>query len=219
MKNLKFSFKLTSYIIFTILISCNKKVHKQNLSFIICNKNINNNDRIKIKAFNNGDKDYFIIIDTINYYDLNQNYKINESSRPKQIFFLEDDSIPINIYSNSDKQIFLDSINVECNKTKKLQSLSFINKFKKLENIIILKKKSIVNFSIPFSVNYTICNNRFKYDLDITKHYTMMLKYGMKKSVIEKLVYKEKIQEFEDKGIFAYYGEITSDKVPLVLAK
>ncbi len=202
--------------IFLLFISC-KRIVKQDLSFNIINKKIFNEDRIKIKIFNSSEKDYFIVMDTIDYYDLNKNYRINESIRPTQNFFVNGDSISVNIFTKADKKMYLDSSNVACEEIKRNQSLDFFNKLKELENIIILKKKSFTNFSIPFSTNYTICDKNFRYDFDKNTKYSIMLNYKMKKQVLDKLVNSTKIKEFNQKGIIPFYGNLSSNIVDITL--
>ncbi len=62
--------KLKCFLLVIILISCKKVENKKMLS-IICSKKIYNNERLKIKITNNSNQDYFIIMDTVNYYDMN----------------------------------------------------------------------------------------------------------------------------------------------------
>lgn len=217
MINFNILVKLMIYLFFTILISCTKNSNNDKLYITICNKNIHNDDRIKIKISNYSENNYFIILDTVNYYDPYQNYKTNESIRPKQIFFIGKDSLQIKILSNADKQIFLDTSNINCNKIKRKQSTEFIEKFKKLGNIIVLKKKSITNLYIPFSVSYKICDKKFEYVFDKNKHFSLMLKYNMKKSFIDDLVHKEKLKELNKKGILPFYGVLNSNKVNLII--
>ena len=202
--------------IFLLFISC-EKIVKHDLSFNIINKKIYNEDRIKIKIFNSSDQDYFVVMDTIDYYDLNKNYSINECIRPIQKFFVNDDSISVNIFTSADKKMYFDSSNIVCKETKKNKSLDFFNKLKELKNIIILKKKSFTNFSIPFSKNYTICDKSFRYDLDKNTTYSVMLNYKKKKQVLNKLVNSAKMKEFNQKGIIPFYGSLNSNIVNISL--
>jgi hypothetical protein len=217
MKNLFIIYNMALFFLFASFFSCNKK-GKDDLNMIITNYNIKNKDIIKIKILNNSNKDYFIVMDTINYNDLNQNYSINEILRPKQIFFINNDSIKIKVFSNIYKQLKLDTTYINCNKIKRNESINFINRLKKLENITVIKHKSSTTFSIPFSTNYSICNKEFKYEMLKNKIYNIQLNYQMKKRIFESLVSKEKIKELEEKKIFPYYGNLFSNKVKIKLA-
>lgn len=190
------------------------KYDKSDISLLILNANVRDDEKITFQIKNNSKNDYCFIMDTVfpersnDYY-----YYLNTFINPKLVIYDSQDKInsrwvkDSHYYENSEK-------NTKFNDYEHNKRHVGDDKL----SLIFVKANTSVKLNMPF--NLFIRENSetlVYYKLDNNKIYKCEIKYFIMKEFIGKRISSTVIDSVEKKGYKFFTGKLISNKVPLIL--